>query len=64
MAGAIEGAARSRKEPANQNDLTLRQAAQAKSGFAAIADNLTHHGPTGAELRRERARPAPPTTFE
>jgi len=40
MAGAIEGAVRPRKEPANEYDLTLRQADQARTDFAAITDDL------------------------
>jgi hypothetical protein len=39
-AGAIEGAVRSRKEPANEYGLTLCQADQSRSDFAAIADDL------------------------
>jgi hypothetical protein len=40
MAGAIEGAVRSRKEPASEYGLTLRQADHAWTDFAAIADDL------------------------
>jgi hypothetical protein len=36
----MEGAVRSRKEPANEYGLTLCQADQARSDFAAIADDL------------------------
>ena len=40
MAGAIEGAVRPLKRPLGEYDLALRQADQARTDFAAIADGL------------------------
>ena len=40
MAGAIKDAVRPLKRPPGEYDLTLRQADQGRSDFAAIADDL------------------------